>query len=109
MCLQLVERSVSSEFLGVRSSRDKYKKIIFLMLISITYGVFACDYPKSGSFKTIPLDGAAIVFDFVPIEKELSNTRRSQEIGIDVHFFQVFRWFRGVNWSIALFGQHKER
>ena len=40
------------------------------MLISITYGVFACDYPKSGSFKTIPLDGAAIVFDFVSTEKE---------------------------------------
>lgn len=70
---------------------------------------FACDYPKSGSFKTIPLDGAAIVFDFVSTEKESSNTRRSQEIGIDVHFFQVFRWFRGVNWSIALFGQHRER
>jgi hypothetical protein len=63
----------------------------------------------SQDLKTIPLDGAAIVFDFVSTEKESSNTRRSQEIGIDVHFFQVFRWFRGVNWSIALFGQHRER
>lgn len=67
----------------------KTLKIVFLTIsIFITCNVFACDTPQVAAFKAIPLDGAAIVFDFVSIEKESSNTSHSHEIGIDVIFFR---------------------
>ena len=65
-----------------------FKKIGLLIPFFFTSSLFACDLRQGDAFEPIPVDGRAIVFDLVPIEKELGDASQTQEIGIDINFFK---------------------
>lgn len=62
--------------------------IVLFFSAFFTFGIFACDLPQADAFKSIPVDGGAIVFDFVSIEKETGDTSQTQEVGIDINLFK---------------------
>ncbi|MGY2291434.1 hypothetical protein ACW9H6_11865 [Pseudomonas sp. SDO528_S397] len=61
--------------------------IALLLLFLIGKNSFACTIPESDAFKSVPLEGGAIIFDWVPIKPEDGGSADKQGIGINANFF----------------------
>lgn len=84
------------------------RKILILFSVGCSLSAYACELSESKVFPSMSVGNGAIVFAFVPIEKESGDSTVDERLGIDVSFFDCKNKSEKLIGQLPFFGGYSK-